>query len=506
MKLRDILGFIRFHSHFNYATVIASAILLGKMPLLELLPRLAIVYIGFNIILYGGLYALNDIADVSLDREDPAKRHRPIASGRVRLWQAWLYVAFSIVAGLSYAHAFLGYNIFLLFILFILANVLYSLGAKRWPYIEFAANALPHALRCILGMAIAGTPWMGGTVLAVFLLCTQFSVQRRMLEKRTGSSNRPTLKSYTMPALVALQALPFVLMLPILFVGLPVREFWFVVGIIVFSLPSLVIGFVPHRFQKPLYWLSGVPWRPEAPPSSEPMRISIIIPAFNEESYIRTCLESIFRKRHPELLEVIVVDNASTDGTAQIAKSFPQVRVIYEPQKGLPYARQRGLTEMRGNFYASLDADTQLPDSWFDVIREKFKRDPTLICLSGPYDYYDLSYVRRRFIWYSWKVLYRLSSLLGTQVVGGNFVAKKEALMTMGGFDTSIDFYGEDASTARRLRDIGKIKFSFRFFVYSSGRRFASRGLLLMGWIYCVNFLSIFLTKKAVTQNSEDIR
>src|SRR5438105_1887059 len=118
------------------------------------------------------------------------------------------------------------------------------------------------------------------------------------------------------------------------------------------------------------------------------MTVSIIIPAHNEEKYLADCLKSIDAYRVPELLEIIVVDNASTDGTAKVAAQFPGVTVVSEPQKGLTHARQRGLLEARGSHLAYIDADTRLPHGWFQILLKEFGDDPSLIALSGPYDYF----------------------------------------------------------------------------------------------------------------------
>ena len=75
------------------------------------------------------------------------------------------------------------------------------------------------------------------------------------------------------------------------------------------------------------------------------MTISVIIPAYNEEKYIVSCLHSILGNAPENLKEIFVINNASTDKTAELAEKFPQVRVVNEPNKGLTKARQRGLQE-----------------------------------------------------------------------------------------------------------------------------------------------------------------
>src|ERR1700683_4962510 len=94
------------------------------------------------------------------------------------------------------------------------------------------------------------------------------------------------------------------------------------------------------------------------------MTISVVIPAYNEEKYIGACLENIIKFEPENLLEIIVVNNASTDGTAEAA-AFPKTRVVNEPHKGLTWARQRGLLEARGDLIVCVDADSLMPEDWF---------------------------------------------------------------------------------------------------------------------------------------------
>jgi len=72
------------------------------------------------------------------------------------------------------------------------------------------------------------------------------------------------------------------------------------------------------------------------------MVLSFVVPAFNEEAYIGDCLESILQqtKQIQDSIEIIVVNNASTDRTREVALSYPGVRVVDEPRKGLTFARQ----------------------------------------------------------------------------------------------------------------------------------------------------------------------
>ncbi len=221
------------------------------------------------------------------------------------------------------------------------------------------------------------------------------------------------------------------------------------------------------------------------------MKLSFIIPAHNEEAYIGNCLKSIFDATKNKFtdFEIIVVNNASTDRTKEVAAAFPGVIVVDEPNKGLTKARQKGLTEAKGDWLAYLDADTRLPEHWLDLLMSVIKRNPKMVSFSGPYRYYDASKIREKILNLLWQISAPITyRLVGYMVLGGNFVAKKEALLSMGGFDTTIKFYGEDTNLARRLHRVGDVIFDMKFFIYSSSRRFKDQGLLKISAIYAINF------------------
>ena len=129
------------------------------------------------------------------------------------------------------------------------------------------------------------------------------------------------------------------------------------------------------------------------------MKISFSIPAYNEERRIARCLESvqkeIVRAGMEKDCEVIVVNNASTDRTKEIASKFSGVKVIDEQRKGLTFARQAGFEHSSGELLANVDSDTMLPPGWLDTVVREFERNPKLVALSGPFIYYDLSPVTR---------------------------------------------------------------------------------------------------------------
>lgn len=93
-------------------------------------------------------------------------------------------------------------------------------------------------------------------------------------------------------------------------------------------------------------------------PAAAP-RVSIVIPCYNQARYLGEALESLAAQDHPTL-EIVVVDDGSTDGPERIARRYPGVRVIHQKNAGLSSARNAGLRATQGEFVVFLDADDRL--------------------------------------------------------------------------------------------------------------------------------------------------
>jgi len=105
-------------------------------------------------------------------------------------------------------------------------------------------------------------------------------------------------------------------------------------------------------------------------PNPLPPLVSVIIPAFNAEAFIGRTLDSVLAQTYAAL-EIIVVDDGSTDATAEIARSFAQkderVRLLQQPNGGVASARNLGIRSSKGTFIAPIDAD----DIWYPSNIEK---------------------------------------------------------------------------------------------------------------------------------------
>lgn len=249
------------------------------------------------------------------------------------------------------------------------------------------------------------------------------------------------------------------------------------------------------------------------------MKVSFVIPAYNEEKSIGPCLSSVFAeiKRVHALgievdTEVVVVDNASVDHTREEALKFSDVTVVHEPLKGLVYARRAGFVATSGDIVANIDADTLVPEGWLGAVVREFSEDQKLVALSGPYIFYDAPlYVRamtRIFYFFGWLVYLfdRFILSKGGMLQGGNFVIRRDAWERAGGFDTSISFYGEDTDVARRISKQGKLKWIWTLPMHTSGRRLMHEGVVRTGVVYALNFFTTNLTGRPATARYTDVR
>ena len=116
--------------------------------------------------------------------------------------------------------------------------------------------------------------------------------------------------------------------------------------------------------------------------------LSIIIPVFNEEDYLRACLDAIAAQT-VRPTEVIVVDNNSTDESAAIAKRYQFVKVINEARQGVVHARDTGFNAAKCELIGRIDADTILPKNWVETVL-RVMHDDTVFAATGPVSYYDM--------------------------------------------------------------------------------------------------------------------
>jgi glycosyltransferase involved in cell wall biosynthesis len=223
-------------------------------------------------------------------------------------------------------------------------------------------------------------------------------------------------------------------------------------------------------------------------------RISVVVCAHNEERWLPACIHSLLAQTRPAD-EIVVVDNASTDRTLEAVSAIAGIRVVREPRKGLVVARETGRRETTGDLLAYLDADGRAPLHWLERLERRFDRHPRIVGLSGPFRFYDWDLASRALLKaYDFTLApathVMAQHLLGIGAVfyGGGFCVRRSALDDIGGFDTSIEFHGEDTNLGRRLANVGHVALSHACWVYTSARRYRALGRMAVFRVYVRNF------------------
>lgn len=198
------------------------------------------------------------------------------------------------------------------------------------------------------------------------------------------------------------------------------------------------------------------------------MKVSVVIPALNEEKIIGRTLTAL--KRQPGNFEIIVVDNSSTDSTSEIAKRYAD-KVVSEKNQGVAYARNKGAAAASGEILAFLDADCISSPDWMQAITDSFS-DQSLTGLTGPVYPLSESLIAKIFFCFSWTLFGKLAISSGIPLFpGGNSIYRAPIFHASGGFRPDA-IPGEDTELSIRLRRSGKFAYSPKLCVWTRTSRF----------------------------------
>lgn len=205
------------------------------------------------------------------------------------------------------------------------------------------------------------------------------------------------------------------------------------------------------------------------------MKISVVIPAYNEEQFLPRVLQSLQKQTFTLPYEVIVVDNNSTDNTAKVATDYG-ARVIFESKRGASSACNTGFNISHGQIIARTDADSLLPSDWLEKIWTAFQKDKTLVAIGGP-TYPMETYWWENFFYFPTTLFWmHLLKIMGKGFLFCNIAVRKDIYKKCGGFDTSLVF-GEDTNLCQKLKKFGKVKLLPHVYIYTSIRRLRALGI-----------------------------
>lgn len=156
------------------------------------------------------------------------------------------------------------------------------------------------------------------------------------------------------------------------------------------------------------------------------MKISVVIPVYNEAEVIEACLQSLKNQTRPAD-EIIIVDNNSTDTTAAIAAAT-SAKVITEKNQGIWAASSTGYNAATGDVITRCDADSILPPDWLAKIERHFNISQATGAVTGPGTFYDCSpFIARLADIFYMRAYFRLvgAALRHPPLFGSNFAMRR---------------------------------------------------------------------------------
>lgn len=160
------------------------------------------------------------------------------------------------------------------------------------------------------------------------------------------------------------------------------------------------------------------------PKNPKSLKFSYVIPAFNEEKYIASCIDSIIKQNLPAH-EIIVVDNNSSDKTKHIANSYKQVQVLCEPRQGQKFAQATGFDAATGDVLVRIDADTRVRKDHNQLLQGLMNSHPAVSGFGDSYTGISRYSLTRILLWgfYTQEI-----AVFGSNVLwGANMAIAKQA-------------------------------------------------------------------------------
>jgi glycosyltransferase involved in cell wall biosynthesis len=220
-------------------------------------------------------------------------------------------------------------------------------------------------------------------------------------------------------------------------------------------------------------------------------RFSVVIPAYNEASYIAKTLLSLSKQDFKGGFELIVVDNNCTDNTAVIAKQHG-ARVVNQPTAGTCWARQAGTLSAKGQIIISTDADTTFSQNWLSRIDKDFTDNPKAVAVCGPCQYVLGPLWGRVYARWLFGLVNFVYKFTGQPFYASatNIAFKKSAFVS---YDTNLPQGGDELDLIRQLKQQGIVEYDNHNPTYTSSRR------LERGFIY--NFFVSWLIYYIIEYN-----
>jgi len=204
------------------------------------------------------------------------------------------------------------------------------------------------------------------------------------------------------------------------------------------------------------------------------MKLSIIIPVYNEEKNIKKTLNSIVNQKI-KADEIIVVDNNCTDKTIDIVKKYKKIKVIKEKKQGIGAARTAGFNNANGDILIKCDADTILPPQFIKKIKTVFSQQSDVVAITFPLISHDFFLAKNTTIlFYIYMIIPRL--MLGYYPTMTCYAIRKTVWDKIKNTICTDDKrVHEDIDLSLHAKEYGKIYLNKENVVSTSGRRIKNK-------------------------------
>ncbi|WP_447980386.1 glycosyltransferase family A protein [Candidatus Nitrospira bockiana] len=172
--------------------------------------------------------------------------------------------------------------------------------------------------------------------------------------------------------------------------------------------------------------------------AARPGLVTTVIPCFNHARYLPEAIESVLSQTYANR-QVIVVDDGSSDETADVAARYADVEYVRQENQGLPGARNTGLRHSRGEYVVFLDADDRLLPGHFEASLSAFRRHPDAAFVCGSFRYFGAETGRRSYH-YCEPTPDHYATFLRFNFIGAihSVMFKRKALLAAGGFSPEL--------------------------------------------------------------------
>lgn len=211
--------------------------------------------------------------------------------------------------------------------------------------------------------------------------------------------------------------------------------------------------------------------------------VSVVVIAYNEEDNLFKTIVSLSESQCRFPMELIIVNNNSTDRTQEIIERCG-IRNVVESRQGYAYARQAGLNIARGKYVVTGDADTIYPHKWVELMIEPLEKDPEVVCTYGLHAFYTedgryplslLAYQKAKTLGVHFRHMQRPQLNTG----GASMAYRMDTANKVGGYDLGRG-RGEDGYLTYQMMEYGKVEMvrHKEAMIYTSMRRTQMDGSL----------------------------